>query len=279
MLIAARPDQAEIKALKASRVLDYPPARLEIIVARGKQPSAQRNAGMKAAVGELIYFLDDDSVPEPASLRRATAHFADPQVKMAGGPNLCPPDAPGLEQVFALVLGSWLAFGPSRARYAPVGAARQSSEKELILCNLVARRDAMLGTGRLQRGALSQRRKCPHGRTPAPGRQTDLRPANHRLSPASVQPQGIRQNAPNLRPGQGRAVPREPDTRLRGEFCPAALPGLPGCPAVAWPLLTPLGKWWLLPLAFYGVAVLAQTAVLAVQGGLLRGLAPPRSSS
>ena len=39
---------------------------------------------------------------------------------------------------------SWLAFGSSRARYASIGALRESSEKELILCNLVVRRDVML---------------------------------------------------------------------------------------------------------------------------------------
>jgi hypothetical protein len=66
---------------------------------------------------------------------------------MVGGPNLCPPEAPALERVFAVVLSSWLAFGPSRARYAPVGGARPSSEKELILCNLMARRAALLELG------------------------------------------------------------------------------------------------------------------------------------
>jgi succinoglycan biosynthesis protein ExoA len=147
VLIAARPEQAEIKAVNASRLLDYPANKLEIIVARGKQPSAQRNAALKAARGELIYFLDDDSVPQPGNLRQAVAHFKDPRVKMVGGPNLCPPDAPALEQVFAVVLASWLAFGPSRARYAPVGRVRETSEKELILCNLVARRDAMMELG------------------------------------------------------------------------------------------------------------------------------------
>jgi len=44
-------------------------------------------------------------------------------------------------------MGSWLAFGPSCARYRSVGKLRESSEKELILCNLVARRDAMLELG------------------------------------------------------------------------------------------------------------------------------------
>ncbi|PYJ08954.1 MAG: glycosyl transferase family 2, partial [Verrucomicrobia bacterium] len=130
VLIAARPDQADIKAIAAGRALDYPADKLEIIVARGKQPSAQRNAALKAAKGELIYFLDDDSAPQPGNLRRAVAHFGDPQVQMVGGPNVCPPEAPALEQIFALVLGSLLAFGPSRARYTAVGAVRQTSEKE-----------------------------------------------------------------------------------------------------------------------------------------------------
>jgi succinoglycan biosynthesis protein ExoA len=147
VLIAARPNQAEIKAVSASLSLEYPAAKLEILVARGRQPSAQRNAGIKAAKGELIYFLDDDSVPQPASLARAVPHFSDPNVKMVGGPNVCPPDAPWLEQVFGLVLSSWLAFGPSRARYVSINGVRRTSEKELILCNLIARRQAMLDLG------------------------------------------------------------------------------------------------------------------------------------
>ncbi|MDB6023535.1 MAG: hypothetical protein JWQ04_3392, partial [Pedosphaera sp.] len=147
VLIAARPGQAEIKAVTAARLLDYPREKLELIVARGKQPSVQRNTAMRAARGELIYFLDDDSTPPPGNLRRAVEAFADPQVKMVGGPNLCPADAPFLEHVFALVHSSWLAFFSSCARYASVGKLRVSSEKELILCNLIARREAMLELG------------------------------------------------------------------------------------------------------------------------------------
>lgn len=147
LIIAARPEQADIKAVNAALQLDYPSGHIEIIVARGKQPSIQRNAALKAARGEWIYFLDDDSVPPPQNLRHAAKHFSDPAVKMIGGPNLCPPDAPPLEQVFAVVLASWLAFGPSRARYACVGNVRATSEKELILCNLLARRADLLELG------------------------------------------------------------------------------------------------------------------------------------
>jgi hypothetical protein len=147
VLIAARPEQADIKAVTAGKQLDYPKDKLEIIVARGKQPSVQRNAAIRAARNELIYFLDDDSVPPPANLRRAVDAFADPQVKMLGGPNICPPDAPFVEHVFALVHSSKLAFFSSAARYASLGARRETSEKELILCNLLARKKDLLELG------------------------------------------------------------------------------------------------------------------------------------
>ena len=146
MVIAARPGQAVIKAVPAARRVAYPPDRLEIIVARGRQPSAQRNAAIKEARGEWIYFLDDDSVAHPGNLSRAQAYFDRPAVKMVGGPNLCPPDAPELEHVFALVLSSWV-FASSRSRYRQLGEPRETSEKELILCNLLARRDALLELG------------------------------------------------------------------------------------------------------------------------------------
>lgn len=272
MLIAARPDQAEIKAVNASRVLDYPAARLEIIVARGHQPSAQRNAGMQAARGELIYFLDDDSVPDPANLRRATAHFADPQVKMAGGPNLCPPDAPGLEQVFALVLGSRLAFGPSRARYAPVGAARRSSEKELILCNLIARREAMLALGGFNEALY-------------PNEENALMDElQHRGGKLIYDPRLIVYRRPRSSLGAFARMLRTYGRGRAEQFRVNPTPGsvvnfvpplfliyLAALPFLA--LLTPFGNGWLLPLAFYGAAVLAQTAVLASSGGFFRALA------
>ncbi|MBE0544873.1 MAG: glycosyltransferase [Verrucomicrobia bacterium] len=147
VIIPTRPDGGEPKAVAAARALDYPSDKLEIIVARGRQPSVQRNAALRAAHGELVYFLDDDSVAAPGNLRRAVEHFRDPNVQIVGGPNLCPADAPVLEQVLALVLASWLAFGPSRARYTPVGKLRQTGEKELILCNQLARRATVLKHG------------------------------------------------------------------------------------------------------------------------------------
>ena len=147
IIVPTKPGQALIKSVEAARRLDYPREKIEVIVARGRQPAIQRNRALHEASGEIIYFLDDDAQPLPDALRRAVGHFDDANVQMVGGPNLCPPDAPLLEQVFAVVLGSWIAFGPSRARYDRVGKVRATGEKELILCNLLARRAAMLELG------------------------------------------------------------------------------------------------------------------------------------
>ena len=47
--------------------------------------SAARNAGVAQAGGEIMAFIDDDSVPEPTWLSYLVAPFADPQVAAAGG--------------------------------------------------------------------------------------------------------------------------------------------------------------------------------------------------
>jgi succinoglycan biosynthesis protein ExoA len=272
VVIAARPSQAEIKAVVASRALDYPTDKLEILVARGQQPSAQRNAALKAAHGDIICFLDDDSAPEPGNLRRAVSHFKDPKVQMVGGPNLCPLDAPLLEQVFALVLASWVAFGPSRARYAAVGQVRETSEKELILCNLLARRQSMLDLGGFNEALYPNEENAL---------MDELQKQGGKLI---YDPQVLVRRRPrsNL-----KAFARMLMTYGRGRAEQFRVHPTPGsAPNFAPPLfcvyllalpflleLTSSGKVCLLPLACYVLAVLAQAVVLAVGGQVLQSLA------
>lgn len=47
--------------------------------------SAARNAGIKAAAGDVVAFIDDDAVPEPTWLTYLVAPFVDPDVMAAGG--------------------------------------------------------------------------------------------------------------------------------------------------------------------------------------------------
>ena len=147
VIIPAPPEQESITAARARQVLDYPADLLEVIVARGRQPSIQRNLALKKASGDFIYFLDDDSDPDPQNLKRAADAFRDPAVSMVGGPSLCPEKSSLWQKAVAAVMGTWLAFGPSRARYRSIGSRRSSSEKELILCNLAARRADVMAMG------------------------------------------------------------------------------------------------------------------------------------
>lgn len=272
VVIAARPAQAEVKAVAASRALDYPADRLEIVVARGTQPSVQRNAALRAAHGDLIYFLDDDSAPEPGNVRRAVERFRDPQVQMVGGPNVCPSDAPPLEQVFARVLASWLAFGPSRARYAAVGQVRETSEKELILCNLLARRETMLELGGFdealypnEENALMDGLQRRGGKLLYdPQLVVRRRPRSSLRSFARMLMTYGRGRAEQFRlhPTFGSALNFVPPL-----FCLYLLALLPLL------TLTPLGKSCLLPLAFYILAVLAQGVSLAAGGQVWQSIA------
>ena len=273
VLIAARPEQADIKAVTASCTLDYPADKLEIIVARGKQPSVQRNAAMKAARGELIYFLDDDSMPRPENLRCAASHFSDPKVKMAGGPNVCPPDAPPLEQVFAMVLGSWLAFGPSRARYTPVGEARETSEKELILCNLVARRAAMLELGGFNEALYPNEENALMDELQKRGGKLIYDPQLlvHRRPRATLE--SFARMLMTYGRGRAEQFRLHPTVGSTLNFMPPLfLVYLVALPVILlfWPFV---GKIALLPLAFYALTVLVQGAVLAAGGQILQALA------
>ena len=88
VIVPSRPGQAEILAVNAARRLDYPADRLEILVARGRQPAIQRNAALKVARGELVYFIDDDAQPPPQNLLVGAPRFKDSSVQILGGPNL-----------------------------------------------------------------------------------------------------------------------------------------------------------------------------------------------
>ena len=275
VIIAARPDQAEIKALPAVRALDYPAEKLEILIARGQQPSVQRNAALRAARGELIYFLDDDSVAQPGNLRRAAGHFRDPQVQMVGGPNICPSDAPALEQVFALVLAS-RAFGPSRARYTPVGSVRETGEKELILCNQLARRETMLRHGGFnealypnEENALMDDIQKRGGKLLYdPELWVYRRPRRTLTAFAKMLRTYGRGRAEQFRvnPTFGSALNFVPPLFL------VYLVGLP----VVWTIAFMTGhqriaRWYSLPLFLYALVVLLQTFALIPRGGVVRG--------
>lgn len=274
VIIPVHPAKTEARSAAASRELDYPREKLEIIVVRSTDlstfPSMKRNAAIRAARGELIYFLDDDSVPLHGNLRQAVARFADPKVQMVGGPNICPADAPAIEQAFGNVMGSWLAFGPSCARYRSFGKLRESNEKELISCNLVSRRGVLLEAGGFDESlypneenalmdAVLKRGKLLYD----PEMIVHRRPRSNFKSFARMlfSYGGGRAQQFRLHPTAGSAINFVPPAFVLYLVAVAIL-----VPARVLPL------WALLPLALYLAAVLAQTLAVMTRTSIMSGL-------
>ncbi len=142
-------DSAE-QAIQAILHSDYPQELLEIIETIGNHPSTQRNRATAAAQGEILYFLDNDSIAPPTLFRQVARHYdADnPHDAIAvGGPNVTPASDSAFQQLAGHALASPFAHAKMAARYLPSGSAREAGEQELILCNLSIRRDIFLKEG------------------------------------------------------------------------------------------------------------------------------------
>jgi len=274
VIIPVHPHKTEVKSAAAARQFDYPREKLDITVVRTTDlsigPGIKRNAALNAVRGELVYMLDDDSVGPPDILRRAVKHFANPEVKMIGGPNVCPPDAPPLEQALGLVMGSWLAFGPSCARYRPVGKLRATSEKELISCNLVANRAAVLEVGFDPKLVPNEENAMMDGVQKRGGKLLyDPDMIVHRRPRATLRAfckmllyyGGGRSQQFRLHPTLGSALNFIPPL-----FCLYLLL-LPFLPLI--PFLSKLMPLLLLPLTLYALAVLVQTLAVASRSNLV----------
>lgn len=145
-IIPVKPGGA-VKALEQLRLLDPAPARFEVLVAEGKLPSRQRNLAAARSSGDLLFFLDDDSLVAGDCLARCATAFRDQAVAVVGGPSLTPDGDSTLQRLFGAALASPFGAGSMRNRYRAVGQPRVTTEQELILCNLAFRRDPFLSAG------------------------------------------------------------------------------------------------------------------------------------
>ena len=138
-----------VAALDSLRRLAADSSQFEILIAEGCCPSRQRNNAALEAQGEILYFLDDDSHVAPDCLDTCTSIMTDASVAVVGGPSLTPKGDSPLQQLFGLALSSFFGAGGMRNRYRSVGSVRETTDKELILCNLAIRRDIYLEAGGL----------------------------------------------------------------------------------------------------------------------------------
>jgi len=148
IIIPVKPG-GQVAALAALRRLDFPVEAYEVLVTEGCRPSVQRNRAAEQASGELLYFLDDDSLVNADALSHIADAMRDPTVAVIGGPSVTPVTDTPFQRSISYALQSLLGGGGVRTRYRALGVRRRTDERELILCNLCFRRDLFLKHGGL----------------------------------------------------------------------------------------------------------------------------------
>ncbi|OFZ21434.1 MAG: hypothetical protein A2X94_07965 [Bdellovibrionales bacterium GWB1_55_8] len=142
IIIPAKESGVAHASLTTLRAINWPGSDYEVLLATGNNPSRQRNEAWKRARGEYLLFLDDDSEVSPDLLMRySDAIDSFPDAAVYGGPSVYYSKTGGFTAAVQLLFLSRFALGPVSARYRPSGPIRQTNERELILCNLVVRRD------------------------------------------------------------------------------------------------------------------------------------------
>jgi succinoglycan biosynthesis protein ExoA len=252
-----------VKALERLSRVTYPPEKIEILVAEGRCPSSQRNRAAAEAGGDILYFLDDDSLVGHGFLGTAAAHFDDPRVAVAGGPSLTPDTDSLLQHAFGMVFISRFGGGGVRNRYRWSDGVRATGEHELILCNLSFREDVFLENGGFDERLYPNEENELMDRIAASGMLLIHDPA---MSVERSQRRTVRAFARQLF-GYGRG--RAEQTVISGKIKPVTfIPALFLIYLVSVPFSS--GGLFLLPLACYGAAALFASVREWLRKGQLR---------
>ena len=143
IIIPVKPGGYVAACLHLRKIMPDDP-RYEILLAEGSAPSLQRNMAAREAGGDVLYFLDDDSLINAENLALCSDGMKDPAVAVIGGPSITPAGDSWLQQLFGYALASPFGSGAVHNRYCAHGKIRETTDKELILCNLAVRRSVFL---------------------------------------------------------------------------------------------------------------------------------------
>ena len=120
------------------RRCDFP---LSVIPTGKVRPAEKRNAGIAAAKGDVVAFIDDDAYPDARWLENAVKYFSDPAIGAVGGPGVTPPGDGFLARAGGRVYENVLVSGGYRYRY--LGGRVRRDVDDYPSCNLLVRADVL----------------------------------------------------------------------------------------------------------------------------------------
>lgn len=112
------------------------------VIPTGKvRPAEKRNAGIKAATGEVVAFIDDDAYPDERWLENAVKYFGEPTICALGGPGVTPPGDGFWAKCGGRVYENIFVSGNYRYRY--LGGRVRKDIDDYPSCNLFVRKDVL----------------------------------------------------------------------------------------------------------------------------------------
>lgn len=140
-IVVALAPERKIEVLESLKLADYDSKKYELIVEVGKNPSENRNRGIKKAKGKIIAFIDDDAVVDKNILKNAEEFFKNHKdVDVVGGPQLTPPDDSFFAKATGEALSSFFGSYKMNARYKTGTLNLDANEDYLTSANLFVRR-------------------------------------------------------------------------------------------------------------------------------------------
>jgi cellulose synthase/poly-beta-1,6-N-acetylglucosamine synthase-like glycosyltransferase len=120
---------------------------IEIIIAYGSNPSAQRNRAAEKAKGDVLYFLDSDALPGRENFLKIIEYFSSENKVILGGPSLTPAESGFWQRAVTLAFTSSFGGALVKARYSRQPGPGPAHENDLILCNMAIERAFFMDAG------------------------------------------------------------------------------------------------------------------------------------
>lgn len=148
VIIPHREGESIVNTLAGVYLSDYPKDKIEIFQAEGTHPTVQRNACIKEAGGDIIYFIDNDSIIDKDNIKIAVELFEkDENIAVIGGPAIHTITT-NMERYIDNCLCSYFAVGPIASRYSKQNTnVREGTDRDVILCNLFIKKEVLFEAG------------------------------------------------------------------------------------------------------------------------------------
>ena len=121
--------------------LDYPKNKFHVVIAKGFNPSENRNKGIMKARGEIVVFLDDDAIIESDYLNNVEEFFDNhSEIDIVGGPQLTPISDRGFAKISGYGLSSKFGAWKLSDRYSESKEILDADETAITSANLICKR-------------------------------------------------------------------------------------------------------------------------------------------